>query len=279
MKKNTSKSNPLTLREFIYLDRVKVQDFLSSIEDGLTQEITQTVLRRGGTLEGKIKAAVAEAGMQSGFKEVEEEELKRMTDAALFQRLHNYMRTEKLMRVITSLRPDEYGSIEIGDILEIDSQVELSSLDKIFDGINSMMALVNILSPGQIDRETTEAVNTFNAIASRSAAKGLNVKASLLDPDSKYAFTMTLPKAKLRVTKEEVEGRNKVLCRITRTLSQNETVELFSLMPGLNVNRTQIRQIIQSFKTMPAELGKPIKEKDLRIAYPAAVVTPIAIYR
>ncbi|MEW5706816.1 MAG: hypothetical protein AB1743_08475 [Actinomycetota bacterium] len=264
------------LREFIYLDRQKVEDFLSSIEGGIAQEVKERSKTHKGKAQAKLSAKVVEVGTGGGFKEIEQEELKKTTDASLFQRLYDYLEKGEMIKQVSQ----ELGAgeeLKPGQLLEIDGELEFSNLEKLIDTIDSFAQFMEIFGQ-KLDAEADEAIKGFKLLGSKSAAKGLTIKISI--QGSSYKFVATLPTEKLKVTKGEVEGRFKVLCRVSKVLGQNETLDLFSLLPsGIKLNRSQMKDFLKAFKDMPPILGERITEEDLRIKYPAAEITPIAIYR
>ncbi len=85
-------SDEFVLREFAYFDRQKVEDFLSSFENGLSKETTETGHQIDAGIKGKIGVpgvASLEAGL--GQKGTTLQELKTATDASLFQRLYKHL--------------------------------------------------------------------------------------------------------------------------------------------------------------------------------------------
>jgi hypothetical protein len=133
-------------------------------------------------------------------------------------------------------------------------------------------------APEQVNPETKRMMLGFQALSQKSQNEGYNVKITLPGNPS-FKFVAFLPLKNMKVSKQEIAGELYILCRVKTKLRRNETFELFSIIPGLKMNREMLRDLIKQFQDMPTILGMPPKMEDLRISYPAMVVTPIAIYR
>lgn len=216
---------------------------------------------------------IAEVGGGVGRKGTELQELKAATDASLFRRLCIHLKNQKLIRFLETINKSTWEQIKSGEILELIGEVELSAMENLFD---LLMMVLPFMKSQKMDDKTRMGIKALEMIS--SAQGGVNIKITLEDENHK--FVATLPKEKIRVTKQELNSTYSVLCRVQRKLKQNETFDLFSLIPGIKFPREQIRNLVRTF---PSELisfiGKPIHVEDFRISHPAMIVTPIAIYR
>lgn len=267
-------NDKIVLREFAYFDRQKVEDFLSSIEDGLAREKKEITHEINAEIKGKLKVpGVAEVGGGVGRKGTELQELKTATDASLFQRLYLHLKNQKLIRFLDKVNKNTWEQIKGGEILELTGEIELSAMENLFDLLTMILPL---MKSQKMDEKTRRGTQVLEMIS--SVQGGVNIKISL--EDENYKFVATLPREKVRVTKQELNSAYSVLCRVQRKLKPNETFDLFSFIPGIKFPREQIRNLIRTF---PSELiqftGKPIRIEDFRISHPAMIVTPIAIYR
>ena len=160
-----------------------------------------------------------------------------------------------------------------GEILELSGEIELSAMENIIDLLSMLLPL---MKSQEMDKQTIVGMKLLEMIG--SAQGGVNVKIVLQNEN--YKFIATLPKEKIRVTKQELSSSYDILCRVQKKLKPGETFDLFSLIPGMKFPRAQIRQMISTF---PTELvpftGKRIGIKDFRVNHPAMTVTPLAIYR
>ena len=272
-------SQKIPLREFAYFDRQKIEDFLSGIEDGLIRESMETQRKHGKEVKGEagIKGILSVGGT-TGYGENELQRLRTSTDASLFQRLYTYLNEQRMISFIESINEEAWEQIEVGEILDIKANIELSALDNLIDTVTRVMTFFEKISPEKMDRKTKEVIVGFQMLSQESSKEGLNIKITTIKTP-KFKFVATLPSKNIRVTKQELNGEYNVLCRVKKILKKNERVELFSFIPGFRMDREMIKDIIKSFRDMPKILGKPPKVGDLQVGYPAMVVTPIAIYR
>jgi len=266
--------NKIILREFAYFDRQKIEDFISSIEDGLIREIKETTREIDAELKAKMGIpGVVEVGGGLGSKGSEIQELKLSTDASLFQRLYTYFISNKSITSIKEINKELWDKIENGDIIEIFGEVELSTMENVID---LLTMLLPYMRKQAATKESKKGIQSLEIISSSKA--GVNIRISL--ENRSYKFVASLPNEKIRVTKQELNSTYTVLCRVQRKLNPGESFDLFSLIPGLKLPRKQIRTLVKSFPTnIQPFIEKPITIEDFRISHPAMIVTPIAIYR
>lgn len=269
----------ITLREFVYFDREKVEDFLSTIEDGIREERTEIERKHGSKVKGGVGIPhIAEIEAEKGFNENELKILKTSTNASLFQRLYDYLEEENMINHLDSVNEELWGKIKVGDLIEIDANIEFSALDNTIESITNLSTFIEQFNPNKMDKKTKEAITGFQMLSQQSSKEGFNIKITLPN-SSRFKFVTTLPKKNIRVSKNELTGNYKVICRIQKILKRNEKFELFKLMPGLKMNRKTVKEFLKIFKDMPPIVGPAPKIEDLQISYPAMVITPIVIYR
>ncbi len=270
----------VTLREYVYFDREKVEDFLSTIEDGLREERTEIERKHGSKVKGSAGIPhIAKIEGEKGFSENELKILKTSTNASLFQRLYNYLDEQNMINHIgDSVNEEIWGKIKVGDLIEIDANIEFSALDSTIESITNLSTFIKQFNPKGMNKKAKEAITGFQMLNQQSSKEGFNIKITLPN-NSKFKFVTTLPEKNTRVSKNELTGNYKVICRIQKILKRNEKFELFKLMPGLKMNRKTIKEFLKIFKDMPPIIGPAPKIEDLQISYPAMVITPIVIYR
>lgn len=268
------RTDKIPFGEFAYLDRQRIEDFVSSIEGGLARERKVTKHEISAEAKGEVGIPhVMKFGGGVGRKGTELEELKTATDPSLFLRLYAHLETQKLIRNLDSIDEDKLENTQQGELIEFEGNIELSAMDYIVDLFTSWMDFFPV-------RDAKDRM-TFNLMKTMSTQKGFNIKISH-KKESRFKFVGYLLSKNLRVTKEELEDEYCVLCRVKRILKPKETFDLFSL-PQIRMPKSMVRKLIQSFRSLPPQsrmiLRKSIGMEDFRISYPAMIVTPIAIYR
>jgi hypothetical protein len=271
----------IILREFIYYDREKIEDFLSGIEDGLVKEEIETRREHGAKYkaEGGVKPFI-NVGGEKGYTDNELQKLKTSTDASLFQKLHVLLNQDNMMNSFESIDQKGWDQINTGDILEIEADIEFSGLSVLLNKIFKLMTFMEQVGLDvDNDPKTREAIAGFNMIDKLSSEEGLNIKVTPVN-SPEYKFVAVVPNENnIKGNKKELIGRYKVMCRVQKILNEGESIELFKLIPGIEMDKGMIKEFLMNFEDMPPMLGEPLKLEDMQINSPAMTVTPIAIYR
>lgn len=266
----------ITLREFAYIDKQIVVDFLSSIQASLPIERRQAVAKKGKKLGGRVGLLFAQVEGEKGSVETETEEKSAVGDAGLFQML--YAKLDEQCFILRKISE----SISSKSILEVEGRIMLPALEMTLD------VLCDQLAPFW---ETIRTVNprgwaTINMIAKLRASSPLNLRiipsASQCEESMKNVnIVASLRRGMLRKPLPELADDYSVLCRVTRVLKAKESYDLFKL--PMKLDDEKIDSLLESFRNMPPEsktiLGGDITREDIQVGYPAIIVTPIAIYR
>lgn len=273
--KNTESGRTLPLgyplREFAYFDKQKIVDFISAIEDGLSQESRESLKTSDRKLNGEIGVAgLAKLGVSKGATEREFEERRTPTDASLFERLHSYLVTQKLLKELMGSDMTEL------DLVEAEVQVDLSGKDLFFEVVELMKGFVPLLqqSPTPVQPQARLMMETLSQSSSKQGTTLVMRPAG--QASLKLVSTLPHDKDRLRVTKEELRGRYRVLCRVLRVLKPGEKIDLFNIFQGITLPREQLQNMIS---TQPEIFSHKMTEENLTVSYPALEVATIALYR
>ena len=279
-----------TLREYTYFDRQKVEDFLSTIEDGLSREFSEVKTEEGAILTPEIEVSASLPGIggikpkisgQTARKITTREELKTATDASLFRRLYDYLNEEDMIKEINpvSLTSEIWNEIDVGNVLEIKGHVERPALEKLIDNLNDLLSLAEALNSSSKPSSDNGAMKYFESIQLQLKMKGSNIKVNV-GTDLRFKFVGTLFPNKLKVIKQEIEGDYTLLCRVQKILGEGETVQFFSIVPGnLKLDDKQIASSLDGFEKVAQSMNIDGNIREVEIEGPLIVITPIAIYR
>lgn len=254
------------LREYIYLDRKRVEDFLSQLEGGISDTTRQSETSTGAEIKGSINVGLAKIGSSIAAPSISQEELRRTTDIALFERLYGHIAGKELVSVS---RPDEikWSAVHQGDLLELDGTAAISGFTKVSKLVGSLQALAPLMG------QSLEGIEGFGAffgedIGCRYMLDGTSVAFSNLLTDS------------LRTDLQDIEGDCKALVRVRRVFEQGKEYPLQSIA-GMKLGVPQLEEMLSGFapEKMPAELGFTLVREDLIGQGPSALVTTVAIYR
>ncbi|GAH21339.1 unnamed protein product, partial [marine sediment metagenome] len=91
--------------------------------------------------------------------------------------------------------------------------------------------------------------------------------------NDEFKFISYLNPNYFRVSKEQIIGELNLFCKIQRKLNKDEKIELFKIVPSLDIFKFNKQQKINLKNVkIPDDLRDTIKS-------PAAIVIPIAIFR
>jgi hypothetical protein len=271
----------LPIREFIYFDRQKVEDFVSSCEGGLLESKrearTERTPRWKVGFEWKLKAE-----RMSKTKEASLEEISSATPASLFERLHHILEEGQLIQKLDSFDELTWEQLQVGRFVEVRATIEFSAFERL---LNLMKYIFDIISESDLpQRQRYDPRITRYIERLLEAQTAYTIRIIPYSAPSKYAFVASIAKGNLRTPKEELTMvETLVFGRIRYKLEAGKKAQIFSLMPGdfpLQLGEEEIDKLLAPFKEkgFPAILGSPPKREDLQVSYPAIVLAPIAIY-
>ena len=269
----------LPLREFIYFDREKVEDFVSALLAGLPLERREAVTSKPSELAGSVGYSGTGVSLRKGRRDLTQEELLRATNASLFERLHQILEGGGVVVSENASMP-----LEVGRFVEAKVRIELSALERLFGLIEWFrdLGLITAALPVQKPEQQVGlewVFKYFDKLAGERESYNVRIT-PLTKPFEESLFVASLPKAKVRVTKEELSGEYMLFGRVQRKLEQEEKFPLFSLFPeSIQLPEEDMSNFLDAFKDMPSMLGSPVTKEDLEISYPAVVITPVAIFR
>lgn len=265
----------IVLREFAYFDRQKVEDFLSSIENGLTKETTEVKHKAVAGIGGEVGIpGVAKLGASFEREGNRLQELKTATDASLFQRLYMYLSECKLIRRVKMIDKKIWTELQDKEMLEVEGQIEPSPVQILFETMKSIMSLQENRTSSEVNKPGNEEILQL-VLRSRDSA---NIRIML--DNAEYSFVASLSRDKMRVSLHELGAKFSILCRIQRKIHKGETFDVFSLMPGVRFPRDVIEKFVSTLPpVLEPMLGRRINVEDFTVTYPAILVTPVAIYR
>lgn len=251
------------LREYVYLDRNRVEDFLSQLEGGVSESMRQSETAAGAGLEGGINVGAARIGASLTAPSVSQDDLRRTTDVALFERLYSHV--QKDLAVASDSSELEWAALRQGGLLELQCEVVVSGTSKLSQSLGDLGPVASMLG------ESLDGVEGFGALF------GGDIGVRFLFDDTVVAYSSLDPDS-IRAHLSDIEGECSALVRIRRTLKKGKRMPLRSVA-GMKLSAAQLDDLMASFDDAPAELGCTFAPDDLVAAGPAAIVTTVAIYR
>lgn len=124
-----------TFRQFLYLDRQLVREFLAQLEGGVydeSRELTAGGRNRGIT--AKLSGGPAQAGMErTKSNQAESEAVVKQTSASEFDRLYTQLEVTGLQVYDVVDETLDHLPIKRKDIVEVDARLHVSGLHKVLE--------------------------------------------------------------------------------------------------------------------------------------------------
>jgi hypothetical protein len=265
------------LRQFLYLDCDLTGQFLSQLEGGLYEAETHSRRSTSGSrLEGKLSAGVAGGG--GGRQSAEEEAVSRtlrQTPESDFQRFVTFLEQTDDLRLIDALDDSEWRALQRGQIVEVDASMHLPTIAHLLDAATGLAPLLNALPAfgGEVSDADAEGIAAMMSFAQTTVT--VPVVASPVGSPG-FRFVADLKRDALQVDAHELDGEATIVAKVRRKLATDEKYMVFEFFAGQNSLPKKLRDDLQA-SFADAE-GEEFGD-DLFITSPAAIVTPIAVYR
>lgn len=254
------------LREYLYLDRNRVEDFLSQLEGGVSDATRSTETEVAASIEGGLNVGFAKLGSKVTAPGLSQEDLRRTTDVALFERLYTHLGEEDLYRV-----DDPQGLVSTrvgqGELLEIDCEIVVS-------GMADLMGLI-----GEMQRLAPLMGDSLEGVEGVAAFLGDEIPVRFTIGDEVVAYSM-LSSDGLRSDRSDLDGECIVLCRVHKVVKAGKRVPLRKFA-GLKLNPQQIEEMFSNMNLSDDSSGFRLdaSASDYIADGPSLIVTTVAIYR
>jgi hypothetical protein len=268
----------LPLREFVYFDREKIEDFVSALLGGLPSGQKETTATKPSEIGGSLGIDSTKIELKKGTKEITREELLKATDASLFENLHSLLEQEHMIKTVDASKTQQWDTLQAREFVEFEGRIEFSTIEMVFDLIKDLAPLVEAINP---EETKDNAYQSGLQIALMSQQGSHNIRIIPKEKEKEqFIFVASLQKDKARASKEELRDEYTIFGRVRRKLAVNETFELFSPLPGgVKLQTDEIQDLLSKLKDVDLILGSAPKMEDLRVSGPAIILTPIAVYR
>lgn len=267
------------LRSYLYLDSDIVRDYLAGL--GLladTESIKEVSENTGGLSGGLGISPVKIEGKKESKRTIESTRQLTHNDAIRFQQLYKYLEDENALPYHEVMDAATWSEIRRNDFLEVAIDLALPKLTGLMDsmGIFSQLATTIGQAVGNmpLNQEQERLVTALQGLGQLDPGVGLAIS-MLFAGSPEYALISHLVPGFIKVDKSRLSGQATILCRVQRKLRDDEQYELANLMHTMErfAINDEVRGALEKFK---GELPKEARET---IGAPAAIVTPIAIYK
>ncbi len=287
------------LRDFLYLDTIRLYSFVSQIQGGLVNEVNETIKQLGGLSAGLNVGIPTLGGGKvdaSKGKESERQQTIQLTDPAYFNVLYRYLR-QKGLADITDFNLESRGKLNAGQFIEVHGTAGLPVVENWASQFKSMFDFMErnfklLTKPQGHDKRRT--VPTVSNQQMRDFKAMLDclidfINISQKDPGRQYIRVSSnkrtfnvwcglLSNYVILPLQSGLPGEVHIFGRIERLLCENEIWKIVDMTQFNQAQQTET--LIDMLNSFSAAIGqKPINESDLQAQYPDIFVTPVAIYR
>lgn len=267
----TLQSVPALLRDFLYLDDRLTSQYLAQLEGGIYEEEFQsaTTGRNRGAEAGAKVGPLNAGGSRGQNAEVSRTRTMHQTPEGDFRRLEKLLDDEEGLQWLEAFDDEIWNELERGETLRIESVLEISSIYQASEMASSVGPLVALMETvGEtVDAETQEAISGMTRFS--EALKDIPVVAHAAGAP-KYKFICPLKRDYLREDLGALAGECIVVGSLQRRLKPTERYSILDSLGASGLPRAQRRQAERDIKKGAS---------DLVIRAPAALLTPLAIYR
>jgi hypothetical protein len=266
------------LKQFLYLNDDLVNQFISQLEGGLYEEESESSTESrerklgGGLGAGPVKG---EAGRTTGSEKTVSRTV-RQTPESRYERLIELIEEEGPIRFIEAANDEMWNDLKRGDIVEVESRLSMPTIARILraaGGFGELLPLIQMFGGDDPqDQEAIQALAALEGFGKATTSKVSVIAAVSGSPD--YRFVAQLETAALRAEPDELDGEATVVGTVRRKLHSKERHSTFEFFAGQSNLPSEMRKELESAFDDEAELGA-----DLFVTAPAAIMTPIAIFR
>jgi hypothetical protein len=288
------------LRDFLYLDTVRLYSFVSQIHGGLVSEISETIKRLGGVSAG-INVGVPPFGGKidaSKGKEGERQQTIEMTDPAYFDVLYKYLKEKSEIRDVTALDLRGREKLTEGRFIEMSGIAKPPVVEYWIARIKQLVEFLDnnakLFMQGQpkakggraSQRLTRQQLNLF-----KEMVRFLEdyIRISRKDPGKQYIYIAggeqeygvwcgLLPEFVTVPLEATLPAQVHIVGRVEKLLDEGDVYRIVDFSQFSQTS--DMNKLLDALSGLGPLIGQTeIKETDLQAQYPDIFVTTIAVYR
>ena len=262
----------LRLRRFLYLDAGLTDNFLSQAGSDIYEEEAQTqTSEKGRKLGGGLKAgpAHAEAGGDRASKVTTERTVRRTPEGA-FTRLVEVLEAEDAVQYLEALDDEIWNDLRRGEAIEAECNIAVPLLIQIGLLLQSQpIPQIAEAFGTTLDAETETVMGQLATLI--GMLKVLPVICELTG-SPKYKFVVPLNPEGLTATLDDLNGEATVFGTIEKKLTGRSKWSLLDAIGLGGLPRSARREFDK-------DVAKAEALRDFTVSAPAAILSPVAIYR
>jgi hypothetical protein len=277
----------VALRDYLYLDTERLDDYLSDLDPGALQSVRETVREASEKRDVDAIPSFNETPAAGSRTEIEELRERTLSISAKhsFSRLYDALRGKNriTMKDVDEVLPVD--TISKGDVVELTRDFTPSPVTEM---IESMFELIKIMQGMGLESELA---------GSEDAIQGLSLlfQRDERDPDvpmlsESHAGDATVlfvaQRRFLLCPIDEFEGEMTIFGRAQRVVAPGDEVDMFDLLRVFPRSLRRVKGdgksmrelLVELFEKWPDELGGPVTKDALTLKGPALFINPVAAY-
>ncbi len=275
----------LILRRFQYLDAGLVRQYLAQVPGGVEVPTRGTRESKGQSSLGASAGygpLSAKAGRDKSASETTEFEVER-SGPADFNRLHDLATEQGLIQQLSALDEAIWDQLQVGELLEARVVFALPKIHEMLAAVEQFKELAGVMrAMGQeLKADQVQTLGLIDVIAPILRNENPTLIGSLAG-SPKFRLAVPLTPSNLLVDLPNIQGEATVLAAVERKTARGGFITIADLVKNIQAflpNRAARRGGTKGAGGAAANQDQFLDEQELRIAHPAALVTPVAIYR
>lgn len=280
----------MILRDYMYLDTNRLQDYMSSLDSGTVEQLTEIQRSQSaGEAKGGINIpSVFEAGGGGSHeRETTQQRNMRITAQNMFSRVYEALDKDHEIKVFDEDNILPFRDIRRREIVEITRTFSPSPMNDLIDNLlrlmNTMrgMGFVEEIN----DPETQQVVQALAMIFRGEEGREEVPMVARVEQDGRSgdeSAVVFLAKSQfVLVDQGDFEGEMTVFGKVNKLVPAGRSVDLFDFikLPRAFARQGNIKKdLLEMFESWPPEFGGPISKESLEVVGPVVVVTPVAVY-
>ncbi len=266
----------MILRNFLYLDTVILNDYLSSLEGYIIEE-SELLEKERKQNDTKAGVKVIEGG-HTTEKTIETMQKKSYTDASKFQKLYRLLTDNNMLQFLDAFDDEIWKSMERNEIIEVPVNLSMPDTYKMIKTAGNIMPVIEVFNAlgmeGFSSREDEIALKGIKAIDNINSEQHIPIIMKSESTEG-YVFTSKLNKKFVRCNLDDLENEVTIIAKIQRKFLKGKKEEVYSMVMGIDKllepkNREERRKLKGSKKEQSIS--------DF-VDGPGMVLIPIAIFR
>lgn len=277
----------MIFRDYMYLDTNGLQNYISSLDPGTIDELTE-VERRQTAGEGKAGLSLPGLGEAGGGgsheKETTQQRSMKITPQNMFSRIYDVLSKDGAIRVFDDEDILYLDSVQKREVVEITREFAPSPMNELIDKVFRLMETMKSLGFVEEvnDPETQEAIQGLAMIFRGEEGSEEVPMVARAAPRTGDASIVFVAKSEFfLVNQDDFKGEMTVFGRVKRVIPANDYLDLFDFLkiPRELARDENIKsEILTLFESWPKELGGPVSKSSLHVPGPVVIVKPLAVY-